>query len=288
MNMNKLDPAKIKKDFPLLSRSMNGKPLVYLDSAATSQKPNSVIEAIADFYRRHNANIHRGVYSLAEEATALYEETREKVARFINSPTHQTVIFTRNTTESINLVAHSWGRKFMKAGDEILITVLEHHANIVPWYLLAKEKGVKLKSAPLDKNQMLDMAAFKNLLTPSVKLVAVTAMSNVLGTITPIKEIVKLSHQNKSLVLVDGAQSVPHLPTDVKDLDCDFLAFSAHKMLGPTGVGVLWVRPEILERMDPFMSGGEMISKVTLEEITWAEPPFKFEAGTPNFADVAA
>ncbi len=286
--MKNLDPQKIKNDFPILSRPMNGKPLVYLDSAATTQKPDLVIEAVADFYRNYNANIHRGAYKLAEEATALYEQAREKTARFINSPTHENIIFTRNTTESINLVAHAWGRKFLKEGDEILLTALEHHATIVPWYLLAKEKGVKLKSVPLTADGRLDMEAFKKLLQARVKLVAVTAMSNVLGTITPIKEIVTLAHQNKSLVLVDGAQSVPHLPTDLKRDGYDFLAFSAHKLLGPTGVGVLWVRPEILETMDPFNGGGEMINKVTLDEITWADAPFKFEAGTPNFADVAA
>ncbi|MCB4756197.1 MAG: cysteine desulfurase [Elusimicrobia bacterium] len=285
--MNQLDPHKIRKDFPILSRTMNGKPLVYLDNAATTQKPNAVIKALADFYRETNANIHRGAYPLAEEATTLYEETRSKVGRFINAASPESLIFTRNTTESINLVAHSWARKFLKEGDEILLTALEHHANIVPWYLLSKEKGIKLKSVPVKDDSTLDMEAFKRFLTPRVKLVAVTGMSNVLGTLTPLEDIIRTAHQNRSLVLVDGAQSVPHLPTDVTQLDVDFLAFSAHKMLGPTGVGVLWVKPEILDTMDPFLGGGEMISTVSLEKITWADPPFKFEAGTPNYADVA-
>ncbi len=288
MPTKSFDPLKIRADFPLLSRTMNGRPLVYLDSAATTQKPNAVIEALSNFYRESNANIHRGVYPLAEAATALYENTRTKVAEFIKSPSSQNVIFTRNTTESINLVAHSWGRKFLKEGDEILITDFEHHANIVPWYQLSKEKGVKLKSVPITNDGQLDMAAFDRLLTPRVKLVAVTALSNVLGVRPPLQKIILMAHQNKSLVLVDGAQSVPHEPTDVAHMDCDFLAFSAHKMLGPTGVGVLWVRPEILDTMDPFMGGGEMISTVKLDTITWADAPLKFEAGTPNYADVAA
>lgn len=284
----KIDPVALRKDFPIFSRSWNGKPLVYLDSAATTQKPESVINALADFYRHSNANIHRGVYALAEEATALYENARRRIATFINSPTSTNVIFTRNATESINLVAHSWARKFLKKGDEILITAFEHHGNFVPWYLLSKEKGVVLKTAPLLKDFTLDMEAFKKLLTPEVKLVAVTAMSNVLGTILPVKELTALAHKNGAAVLIDGAQSVPHTATDVQELGCDFLAFSAHKMLGPTGVGVLWVKPEILKTMDPFMGGGEMISLVSVEETTWAEEPYKFEAGTPNYADSAA
>lgn len=283
-----LDPKTIRKDFPILSRKFNGKPLVYLDSAATTQKPNSVIESLSNFYRETNANIHRGVYALAEESTAQYENTRKRVAKFINAPSADCIIFTRNTTESINLVAHSWARKHLKAGDEILITDLEHHANFVPWYLLSKEKGIALRSVPLEKNTQVDREAFKKLLTPKVKLVAATAMSNVLGTITPAKEMAKLAHQNGSLFLLDGAQSVPHLTTDVQSLDCDFLAFSAHKMLGPTGVGILWVREKILDNMDPFMGGGEMINTVSIEKTTWAEAPLKFEAGTPNYADTAA
>ncbi len=278
----------IRKDFPILSRKINGRPLVYLDSAATTQKPIAVIDALADFYRDTNANIHRGVYALAEESTAKYEEARTRVARFINAPRTESVIFTRNTTESINLVAHSWARKHLKAGDTVLLTALEHHANFVPWYMLSKEKGIKLKSVPLMPDTTIDMEAYKRLLTSDVKLVAVTAMSNVLGTITPAKRMAALAHENRALFLLDGAQSVPHLSTDVQDLDCDFLAFSAHKMLGPTGVGVLWVRDSILETMDPFMGGGEMISVVSAENTTWADAPLKFEAGTPNYADTAA
>lgn len=283
-----MDIKKIRADFPILSRSFNGKPLVYLDSAATTQKPNSVINELARFYRESNANIHRGVYPLAMEATDLFENTREKVAQFIGSPTKENIIFTRNTTESINLVAYSWARKHLTSGDEILITDLEHHANFVPWYLLSKEKGIVLKSTPCDKTGRIDLKAYTSLLNNKVKLVAMTAMSNVLGTITPVEEMTRLAKKNGSLVLMDGAQSVPHMTTNVSNLDCDFLAFSAHKMLGPTGVGVLWVRPEILETMDPFMGGGEMISTVSIEKTTWAELPYKFEAGTPNYADVAA
>jgi len=282
------DPKIIKKDFPILSRKMNGRQLVYLDNAATTQKPNVVIDGLANLYRESNANIHRGVYALAEEATRLYEEARDKVARFIGSGTRHNVIFTRNTTESINLVAHAWACKFLKEGDEILLTDMEHHANVVPWYLLAKGKGIRLKSVSLKDKSVLDMADFQKKLTPQVKLVAVTAMSNVLGTINPIENIVKMAHQNKSLVLVDGAQSVPHSPTNVEKTDCDFFAFSGHKMLGPTGVGVLWVKPSVLDTMDPFLGGGEMINKVSLEEITWADLPLKFEAGTSNYIDVAA
>jgi len=286
--MKKIDPLVLRKDFPILSQTMNRQPLVYLDNAATTQKPLSVIDAISTFYKEKNANIHRGVYALAEDATALYENSRSRTAHFINSPSSANIIFTRNTTESINLIAHAWGRKFLKEGDEILLTEMEHHANFVPWYLLAKEKGVTLKLVPLTKDFALDMDAFDKLLTPKVKLVAVTAMSNVLGTITPVEEMVKKAHQNKSMILVDAAQSAPHMPTDIQKIKADFFVFSAHKMLGPTGVGVLWVRPEILEAMDPFLGGGEMISTVSVEKITWADPPLKFEAGTPNFADVAA
>ncbi|OVE78424.1 cysteine desulfurase [bacterium F11] len=286
--MKKIDPIKLNRDFPILARSMNGKPLVYLDNAATTQKPTRVIDALSRFYRESNANIHRGVYTLAEEATDLYEKTRTKCADFLGSPSSHNIIFTRSTTESINLVAHAWGSKFLKEGDEILLTEMEHHANIVPWYLLSKKKGVKLSIVKLKDRHSLDLDDFQKKCNPRVKLVAVTAMSNVLGTINPLETIINLSHQNKSLVLVDGAQSVPHYPVNLQEMGCDFFAFSGHKMLGPTGVGVLWVRPDILETMDPFLGGGEMISKVSLEEITWAELPFKFEAGTSNYADVAA
>jgi cysteine desulfurase/selenocysteine lyase len=286
--MTTINPLILHDDFPLLSSRMAGKPIVYLDNAATTQKPKAVIEALTDFYSSKNANIHRGVYELAEIATKAYEDARVQTARFINAPNANNVIFTRNTTESINLVAHSWARKHLRAGDEILLTEMEHHANIIPWYLLSKERGIKLKMAPLAADHTLDLDAFKKMLTPQVKLVAVTAMSNVLGTINPVKQLASWAHANKSLILVDGAQSVPHMTTDVQDLDCDFFAFSAHKMLGPTGVGVLWVRENILDTMDPFLGGGEMINTVSLTETTWAEAPLKFEAGTSNFADVAA
>ncbi len=286
--MASFDPHQVRKDFPIFSRKINGKPLVYLDSAATTQKPLSVINAISDFYKETNANIHRGVYALAEESTERYETARKRVAKFINAPAAECVIFTRNTTESINLVAHSWARKHMKAGDEVLVTALEHHANFVPWYLLAKEKGIVLKSVPLTPDFNIDVDAYKKLLTPKVKLVAATAMSNVLGVITPAKEMAALAHKNGAMFLLDGAQSAPHMPTDVQNLDCDFFAFSAHKMLGPTGVGVLWAKRNILDTMDPFMGGGEMISVVSIEKTTWADLPHKFEAGTPNYVDTAA
>lgn len=288
LKSNSFDAATVKKDFPILSRTMNGKPLVYLDSAATTQKPAAVIDALAEFYRSSNANIHRGVYPLAEEATARYEKVREDVARFLGSPTSNNIVFTRNATESINLVAHAWARKHLKKGDEILISLAEHHANIVPWYLLAKERGVVLKQIPLDKDFSIDLDAYVSLLTPKVRLVAVTAMSNVVGTIMPVREIVRQAHAKGALVLVDGAQSAPHLPTNLKEIDCDFYALSAHKMLGPTGVGVLWIKPSLVDSLDPFMGGGEMINSVQMDEITWAEPPLKFEAGTPDYPNVAA
>jgi cysteine desulfurase/selenocysteine lyase len=283
-----MNPQIIKKDFPIFSRTFNGKPLIYLDSAATTQKPNSVIDAISRFYKESNANIHRGVYPLAQEATDLYEKTRDRVAQFINSPTSHNIIFTRNATESVNLVAHSWARKFLKAGDEILVTEMEHHANFVPWYLLSKERNIGLKAAPINPEGNIDVETFKKFLSPRVKLVAISAMSNVTGAIPPIKELIQLAKANGSHVLVDGAQSVPHLTTNIEDLNCDFFVFSAHKMLGPTGVGVLWVRPSVIETMDPFLGGGEMISTVSIENTTWADIPHKFEAGTPNFVDVGA
>ncbi len=286
--MKTFDPLIIKKDFPILSRTFRDRPLVYLDSTATTQKPNSVIDALSNFYRESNANIHRGVYDLAEEATNLYEAARTRTAQFIDAAEATEIVFTRNTTESINLVAYGWARKYLKAGDEILISQLEHHANFVPWFVLQKELGVKLVIAPIDKKFNVDLAAFKQLLTPRTKLVAVTAMSNVLGTITPLAEIISLARKAGATVLVDAAQSAPHFKTDVQELGCDFLVFSAHKMLGPTGVGVLWAKREILEDMNPFMTGGEMISIVSPEKVTWADLPHRFEAGTPNIADVAA
>lgn len=282
------DIEAIRRDFPILQRTVHGKPLVYLDNAATTQKPVAVIDALVEYYERYNANIHRGLHALAEEATARYEETRAKVAGFINAPATEEVIFTRNATESINLVAHAWGRKHLHRGDEILLTVMEHHSNLVPWQLLAKDVGAVLRFVDIDEEGRLLGGGWERLVGPKTKLIAVTQMSNVLGTINPVKEIAALAHQRGVLVLVDGAQSVPHMPVDVQEMGCDFLVFSGHKMLGPTGVGVLYARRSVLEKMVPFLGGGEMISKVTLEESTWNELPWKYEAGTPNIADVVA
>jgi cysteine desulfurase / selenocysteine lyase len=278
------DVKTIRQDFPILDQEVNGKPMVYLDSAATSQKPLKVIETLDDFYRRYNANVHRGIYKISEMASDAYEGARKKTARFINANSWREIIFTRNATESINLVAYSWGRKNLKAGDEILVSEMEHHANLVPWQMLAKETQARLKFIPVDEQGYLDMPAFYRLLTPSVKLVSVTQMSNVLGTVTPIMEIVKAAHQNGSLVMVDGAQAVPHMPTDVQAFDCDFMAFSGHKMLAPTGIGVLYGKKAILQEMPPFMTGGDMIRHVTLESADWNDLPWRFEAGTPAIA----
>jgi len=283
-----IDVESTRRDFPILERSVHGRPLVYLDNAATTQKPRAVIDALVHYYENYNANIHRGIHALSEEATARYEEARLKVARFIGAPAAETIVFTRNTTESINLVAHAWGRKHLRAGDEVLLTVMEHHSNLIPWQLLARDTGAKLRFVDIDDEGRLLWDDFERLLGPRTRLVSVTHMSNVLGTINPIKDIAELAHSRGALVLVDGAQSVPHLPVDAPALDCDFMAFSAHKMLGPTGVGVLYARPGLLEEMDPFLGGGEMISRVLLEESTWNDVPWKFEAGTPNIADVIA
>jgi cysteine desulfurase/selenocysteine lyase len=281
------DVELIRKDFPILQRTINGRPLVYLDSAATSQKPLTVIDALVEYYERYNANIHRGLHTLAEEATERYEEVREKVRRFINAPERASIVFTRNTTESINLVAYAWGRKHVHAGDEIVLTVMEHHSDLVPWQVLAKETGAVLRFVDIDDEGYL-RDEWRGLIGKKTRLVAVTQMSNVLGTINPVREIGEAAHQHGALLLVDGAQSVAHMPVDVRELDCDFLAFSGHKMLGPTGVGVLYVRRGVLEDMVPFLSGGDMISRVSLEETTWSELPWRFEAGTPNIADVIA
>ena len=284
-----LDVARIRQDFPILQRQVHGRPLVYLDNAATSQKPVQVIEALSDFYRRYNANIHRAIHCLGEEATAAYEETRAKVARFIGAPSPECIVFVRNTTEAINLVAYAWGRTHIGPGDEIVITEMEHHSNMVPWQRLAQEKGARLRYIGVNAQQCLDLTGWPHaFLTPRTKLLAIGHVSNGVGTIHPVKELVAEARRRGIVTLVDGAQSVPHMPVDVQDLGCDFLAFSAHKMLGPTGVGVLYGRRELLEEMEPFLSGGEMISRVTLEEAQWAEVPWKFEAGTPNIADVIA
>lgn len=280
-----IETSTIRADFPILGRLVNGKPIVYLDSAATSQKPQVVIEALEDYYRRYNANIHRGIYSIAEEATAAYEQARGKVARFIGAPDPAEVIFTRNTTEAINLVAYAWGRAHVGPGDEIVLTEMEHHSNLVPWILLTEQAGAALKHIPFDGDGRLDMEVAERLITDRTKLVGVVHVSNVLGTINPVAQIADLAHARGALVLVDGAQSVPHLSVKVPDLGCDFLAFSSHKMLGPTGVGALWARREILEAMPPFLGGGEMIAQVHLDRATYNEIPWKFEAGTPNIAD---
>ncbi len=283
-----IDTKRIREDFPILKREVHGKPLVYFDNAATTQKPQAVIDALVEYYSSYNANIHRGIHALAEEATAKYEATRQNVADFIGAPDASNIVFTRNTTESINLVAHAWGRKFLTAGDEIVLSTMEHHSNLVPWQTLAKEKGAVLRFIDIDDDGQFVQDDIERHIGAKTKLVAVTHMSNVLGTINPVREIADLAHQHGALVLLDGAQSVPHLPVNVQELDCDFLAFSAHKMLGPTGVGVLYAKGELLEEMDPFLGGGEMIRRVQLEESTWNDVPWKFEAGTPNIAGVCA
>lgn len=282
------DVREVRRDFPILERSVRGRRLVYLDSAATSQKPRAVIQALEDYYRNFNANIHRGIHALAEEATDAYEKSRERVARFIGAASPRSVVFTRNTTEAINLVAQSWGRKNLKEGDEILSSQMEHHSNLVPWQMLAQEKGARLRHIPVTEDGCLDLSRLSSLLTERTRIVAVSAMSNALGTINPVGEIVAAAHEAGALVLLDGAQLVPHSKVDVGLLGCDFLAFSAHKMLGPTGVGVLYGREEILEEMPPFMGGGEMILAVWEDRAEYNEIPHRFEAGTPNIADVVA
>ena len=281
------DVAKIRADFPILERQVRpGVPLVYLDSTATAQKPQLVISAMDDYYRRYNANIHRGIHALAEEATAAYESARQRVADFIGSPSARQVIFTRNTTESINLVALAWGRANLKAGDVVILTEMEHHSNLVPWQMLAAELGLRLEFIPVTPNGLLDLDAYRGLLALGPRLVSFTHMSNVLGTINPANEIIHQAHQVGALALVDAAQSVPHLPVNVQELGADFLAFSAHKMCGPTGVGVLYGRKEILEAMPPFLGGGDMIKRVHLRTFVPNELPHKFEAGTPAIAEV--
>jgi cysteine desulfurase / selenocysteine lyase len=281
------DVERVRADFPILSRRIRGKPLVYLDNAATSQKPQTVIDAVTRFYTAENANIHRGVHYLSEHATAAYDVVREDVARFINAPSSRQVIFTKGTTEGINLVAQSYGRPQLKPGDDIVITAMEHHSNIVPWQLLCEQTGAVLKAAPFNDRGELDVAALEQLLTDRTKLVALVHLSNALGTINPVKSIVALAHSRGIPVLVDGAQAAPHLPVDVQDLDCDFYVFSGHKIFGPTGIGVLYGRETLLERMPPYQGGGDMIATVSLQGSTWAPLPAKFEAGTPMIAQVA-
>ena len=284
--MPALDTKKIRADFPILEREAHpGVPLVYLDSTATAQKPISVIEALESYYRRHNANIHRGIHVLAEEATAMYEDSREKISRFIHAPSARQVIFTRNATESINLVAYSWARTNLKSGDLILLTEMEHHSNLIPWQLLASERNLRLEFIPVGENGILDLREYEKLLTQSPRLVAFSHMSNVLGTINPAIEIIQKAHAAGAITLLDGAQSVPHLPVNVKELDVDFLVFSAHKMLGPTGIGVLYGKMELLENMPPFLGGGDMIKTVHLRSFVPNTLPHKFEAGTPAIAE---
>jgi len=276
----------VRADFPVLERELRpGKRLIYLDSAASSQKPLSVINAMDEFYRMNYANIHRGVHQLAEESTEMYESARAKVARFIGAKKNRQVIFTRNTTESINLVANSWGRKFLKAGDLVLLTQMEHHSNIVPWQILKQKIGIEIDFVKITPDGRLDMADLKIKLAREPKLVSFTHMSNVLGTINPVKEIIRLAHSSGAVTLVDGAQSVPHFPVNVENLDVDFLAFSSHKMLGPTGIGVLYGKLEILNQMDPFLGGGDMIKEVRFDGFSANELPHKFEAGTPAIAE---
>lgn len=283
--MKDLDVAAIRRDFPILARVVNGKPLAYLDSAASSQRPRQVLDAMRDYYENHHANVHRGAHTLATEATAAYEGAREKVARFIGAPDPRSLVFTRNATEAINLVAASWGRANLRAGDEVVISVAEHHANIVPWQFLKRDLGIVIRPVPLTADQRLDLDALRGSINERTRLVATFHMSNVLGVINPVAEIVRSAREAGALVLIDGAQAAPHLPVDVAELGCDFYAFSGHKMLGPTGIGVLWARPDVLEGMPPFLGGGEMIERVTLEESTYAGIPARFEAGTPSVAE---
>jgi cysteine desulfurase/selenocysteine lyase len=277
--------AEIRNDFPILFRQVHDKPLVYLDSTASSQKPNAVIDAMSDYYQRYNANVHRGVYEISEDATAAMEKARVKVARFLHARHSKQVIFTRNTTESINLVAYSWGNANISAGDLIVLTEMEHHSNLVPWQLLVQRTGARLEFIPVTDDGLLCLDVYEQLLKQQPKLVAFTHMSNVLGTINPAQQMIEQAHMVGAIVLLDAAQSVPHLPVDVQVLDVDFLCFSAHKMLGPTGIGVLYGKRDLLEAMPPFMGGGDMIRTVDLRESTWNDLPWKFEAGTPAIAE---
>jgi cysteine desulfurase / selenocysteine lyase len=282
----RLNESEIRKDFPILNRMVRpGVKLVYLDSAATSQKPIQVIETMNDYYRNMNANIHRGVHTLAEEATAAYEATRSKVARFIHARHSREIIYTRNTTESINLVAYTWGRANLKKGDIVILTEMEHHSNLVPWHILSNELDIRLEFIPFTSEYLLDLDEYSRLLQLKPRMVSFTHMSNVLGTINPAKQIIQMAHDAGAITLVDGAQSVPHFPVDVQDLNVDFLAFSAHKMLGPTGFGILYGRESLLNAMPPFLGGGDMIKKVQLRSFQTNDIPYKFEAGTPAIAE---
>ncbi|MET1181264.1 cysteine desulfurase [Peribacillus simplex] len=279
-----MNPYEIRKLFPILDQEVNGQPLVYLDSAATSQKPAAVIEAIEQYYRGYNSNVHRGVHTLGTKATDAYEGAREKVRKFINASSTEEIIFTRGTTTSLNTVARSYGGANIKEGDEIVISYMEHHSNIIPWQQLAKEKGAILKYIPLQEDCTISLDDVRATITDATKIVSIMQVSNVLGVINPVKEIAKIAHEHGAVMVVDGAQSTPHLKVDVRDLDCDFFAFSGHKMVGPTGIGVLYGKKELLEKMEPIEFGGEMIDFVGLQESTWKELPWKFEGGTPIIA----
>jgi len=280
-----IDPVALRRDFPILDQDINGHPLVYLDSASTSQKPRVVIDALADYYREYNANVHRGIYTIGEKATAAYEASRVKVGRFINAPDSHEIVFTRNATEAINLVSYSWGRRNIVRGDQIILTEMEHHANLVPWQLLVQEMDGDLEFIPITDDGLLRLDVFEVLLRLKPKLVAFTHVSNTLGTINPVREMTEMAHAAGALVLVDGAQAVPHVPVDVQEIGCDFYAFSGHKMLGPMGSGALWARRELLEAMPPFLAGGEMIREVHLRRSEFNDIPWKFEAGTPAVGD---
>ena len=283
-----LDVEQIRNDFPVLSRMVHGKPLVYLDNAATSQKPRAVIQALTEYYETYNSNVHRGVHTLSMEATDRYEEAREKVARFINAEAPESIIWTRNATESLNLVAHSWAEENISEGDEIVVTRLEHHSNLVPWQRIAARKGAALRFLGMTEDGSVDMDGAATVINDKTKLLAVTHVSNSLGTVVPVKELAGMARSVGAAVLVDGAQSVPHQPVDVQDIDCDFLALSGHKMMAPTGIGALYARREVLEQMEPFLHGGEMVLEVSYEDASWNELPMRFEAGTPNIADAIA
>jgi cysteine desulfurase/selenocysteine lyase len=282
----RFNPNAVREQFPILNQEVNGKPLIYFDNAATTQKPLDVINSIRDYYLNYNANIHRGVHTLAEKATETYETARKKAMKFINAPSSEEIIFTYGTTDGINLVAHSLGKQVLKEGDEVIISAMEHHSNIVPWQMVCEEKRAVLKVAPIDDSGEIIYDAYLNLLNDKTKIVSIVQVSNALGTVNPIKKICKDAHSVGAVVVVDGAQAAPHIEIDVQDLDCDLYAFSSHKMFGPTGVGVLYGKKEILEYMPPYRGGGEMIKEVTFEKTTFNDLPFKFEAGTPNIADV--
>ena len=288
LSATRLDVEMIRKQFPVLHQQVNGKPLIYLDNAATNQKPKRVIDALVKYYERDNANIHRGIHTLAERATKAYEETRHAMQQFIRAKHLEEIIFTRGVTESINLVASSYGRAFLKEGDEVIISGLEHHSNIVPWQMICEEKNAILKVIPVTGIGEIDLDAYRKLVSSKTKIIAVNHASNSLGTINPVKEIIDLAHQYGAVVLIDGAQASAHLTIDVQDLDCDFYCISSHKMYGPTGTGILYGKKELLEKMPPYMGGGEMIKEVRFAKTTYNDLPYKFEAGTPNIADVVA